>query len=154
MKRRCAALLCGALLALPSVASAKVHLIVSYPFDAVWPGVLRFVEVDRGWKVSERDKDAGFVRFALIDDKKAHLATLELIRVTDGDGRAAVRLQLSSSDLARFQEAPVLDALARKLRDELGPPTPPPRKKDKDKEKDRDGGTERPPHAPDAAAAE
>ena len=106
----------------------KVHLVVPYPYDSVWPAAVRFVRLDRGWKILEQDKDAGFLRFELYEDKKAHAASLELVRTTDGEGRAAVRLQLSTADLARFQEAPVLDALARKLREELGPPPAPPRK--------------------------
>jgi hypothetical protein len=103
----------------------KVHLLVAYPYESVWPAAVRFVRVDRGWKIVEQDKEAGFLRFELIDEKKSHTASLELVRTTDGEGRAAVRMQLSTTDLARFQEAPILDAIARKLRDELGPPPPP-----------------------------
>jgi hypothetical protein len=110
-------------------ARAKAHLVVPYAYDAVWPGAVRFVRVDRGWKILEQDKAAGFVRFALIEDKKPHTANLELVRTTDGEGREAVRLQLSSEDLATSQEAPVLSALARKLREELGAPPPPPARK-------------------------
>src|SRR5262249_6387607 len=114
-----------ALVLVPALASAKVQLTVSYSYDAVWPGALRFVEVDRGWRVSQRDKEAGFVRFLMVEDKKDHVATLELIRVIDTEGRDAVRLQLSTVDLARYQEAPVLDALARTPPADLGPPAPP-----------------------------
>ena len=103
----------------------KVHLVVSYPYESVWPTAVRFVRVDRGWKIIEQDKEAGFVRFELIEEKKTHTASLELVRTTDSEGRPAVRMQLSTADLARFQEAPILDAIARKLRDELGPPPPP-----------------------------
>ncbi len=128
--RGAALLAMGALAMFPTVARARVQQVVPYPFDAVWPGALRFVRVDRGWKVAEQDKEAGFVRFTLIEDKKPHDATLELIRVTDTDGRAAVRLQLSAPDLARYQEQPVLQALVRKLREELGAPAAPPPKKE------------------------
>ena len=103
----------------------KVHLLVSYPYESVWPAAVRFVRVDHGWKIVEQDKESGFLRFELIEEKKTHTASLELVRTTDAEGRAAVRMQLSTADLARFQEAPILDALARKLRDELGPPPAP-----------------------------
>ena len=103
----------------------KVHLVVAYPYESVWPAAVRFVRIDRGWKIVEQDKEAGFLRFELYEEKKSHTASLELVRTTDADGRVAVRMQLSTSDLARFQEAPILDAIARKLRDELGPPAPP-----------------------------
>ena len=106
----------------------KVHLVVSYPYESVWPAAVRYLKVDRGWKVTEQDKDAGFVRFEMIEDKKPHAATLELVRTTDGDGRVAVRLEMSTGDLARSQESPVLDGIAHKLRDELGPPAAPPKK--------------------------
>jgi hypothetical protein len=106
----------------------KVHLVVAYPYESVWPSAVRFVRVDHGWKILEQDKDAGFLRFELYEDKKPHAASLELVRVTDGEGRSAVRIQLQTADLPRFQEAPILDALARKLRDELGPPAAPAKK--------------------------
>jgi hypothetical protein len=113
----------------PGLAAARTHIVVSYPYDAVYAGAIRFIRVDRNWKLVEQDKEAGFLRFELVEDKKPHAANLELIRTSDGEGRPAVRVQLSTADLARFQEAPILDALARKLREELGPPpAPPPRK--------------------------
>ena len=115
---------------------AKTSLVVPYSFESVWPGALRFVRVEHNWKVQEQDKEAGFIRFQLIDDKKPHPATLELIRTHDDVDREAVRLQLRTADMARFQEAPFLSELARKLGEELGPPpAPKPKHEEKAKEK-------------------
>jgi hypothetical protein len=135
----------GAVLGASGTALGKSHLIVPYPFEAAWPGALRFVRVEKGWKVSEQDKEAGFIRFELVEDRKPHAATLEVIRLRDAEERDVVRLQLQANDLARFQEAPILEQLARKLKDELGPPAAPRKKKEPEASKkpapeEADGG--------------
>src|SRR5262249_23339536 len=98
--------------------------IVPYPFTSVWPAAIRFIKLDRGWKLTEQDREAGYLCFVAIEDKKPHAATLELVRVSDPEGRDAVRLQLSTADLAGVQELPILEGLARKLKEELGPAPP------------------------------
>jgi hypothetical protein len=111
-------------MAAAAIAGARTHKIVPYPFTSVWPTAIRFIKLDRGWKLVEQDREAGYLRFVVIEDKKPHPATLELVRVNDAEGRDAVRLQLSSADLAGFQEVPILDGLAHKLKEELGPAAP------------------------------
>jgi hypothetical protein len=117
-----------ALLAWPLVSWARTMQVVPYPMATVWPAAVRFLRVDRGFPVSEKDESAGYVLFEHTDGPKPCKASLELIQVTDGEGRDATRLAVSIPDLPRRYEQMLLDKLAAKVRDDVGPPAPPARK--------------------------
>ena len=101
---------------------------VSYDFDRVWNTTHRFLRVDQRWTVRESDRDVGYLVFDFMDDKKKHDASLELVRVTDSEGRDAVRLRLKVDDASLYARERFLERLAHKLRDDYGPPPPPPKK--------------------------
>ena len=109
------------------VGFAKASLDVPYPFDVMWPAALRFVRVDNNWKLGEQSREAGFLRFELIDDKQKLAATLEIIGTIDRTSREAVKLQLSAPGLSGYRESILLERLARKVREEQGPPADPKR---------------------------
>jgi hypothetical protein len=115
-------------LLLPAVGWARSLEIVPYPMTAVWPAAVRFLRVDRNFPVREKDESAGYVLFDYTDGPKPCKASLELIRVTDSDGRDATRMAVSIPDLPRRYEQTLLDRLATKMRDDHGPPAPPPPK--------------------------
>jgi ABC-type sugar transport system substrate-binding protein len=54
-----AALAAGAAGAAPGRASARSTEVVSYPIADVWPAAVRYIRVDRGFSITERD-EAGF----------------------------------------------------------------------------------------------
>jgi hypothetical protein len=97
---------------------------------SVWPGAVRFLRVDRDFPIREKDESAGYILFDHTDSPKLCKASLELIAVTDPQGRDATRLVVSIPDLPRRYETMLLDKLAAKIRDDNGPPAPPPRKPD------------------------
>ena len=83
---------------------------------------LRFVRVDRGCKVVDKDADAAFVAFECNDDGKVKRGSLELFKVGSG-----VRTQVTLGDDTHGMEIRWLELFERKLREERGtpPPTPP-----------------------------
>jgi hypothetical protein len=123
----------------PSVSWARTLDIAPYPIASVWPSAVRFLRVDRGFPVREKDEPAGYVLFDYSDGPKPCKGSLELIRATDREGREATRIAISIPDLPRRYEQMLLDKFVAKLRDDHGPPAPPPRK------------PETPPPPPDAA---
>lgn len=114
---------------IPAPAQARSLSTVSYPPADVWPAAIRFLRVDRDYAIKEKDESAGYVLFEAVENKRPYRAALELVKTTDGDGRAATQLIVTVADLPRHYELSLLDKLAAKLRDERGPPGPPPPKR-------------------------
>jgi hypothetical protein len=112
----------------PTTASARTLEIASYPIAEVWPAAVRFLRVDRGFPIREKDEAAGYILFEHTDGPKPCKGSLELIRTTDSEGREATRIAISIPDLPRRYEQMLLDKLVAKLRDDHGPPAPPPHK--------------------------
>jgi len=131
------------LLALPAV-SHPAHArsegrTLGYPRDMVWSTVVRFLAVDERAKVIEKDADAGYVLFEVVDDGKAFRGSLEMLTVP-GDGRPNIKFAINIVDRPLWREAGMLQRLEQKIRHELGsPPPPPPPKKDDAPKDDKDG---------------
>jgi hypothetical protein len=112
------AILCG-------VAQARTEKTLAYPRDQAWPTAVRFIRVDEGLKIIEKDSEAGYVLFELHEEKRTFRGSLEVIDVVQ-DGRHAVRFVLTIEDRPEWLELEMLNRLEQKLRDELGSPAPPP----------------------------
>ena len=129
---------CGLAVA-PPLAQARSQRVVPYAFEQVWPAAIRFLRVDERFEIIERDAEAGYLLFEVSEERKRFRGALELVRMEDDQGRAAVRLVIRIEDRPSYMEIGVLDRLERKLRDDLGEPrAPEPKPKDKDKESDKD----------------
>jgi hypothetical protein len=107
-------------------ALARSSSVLSYPIQDVWPTAVRFLRIDRGAAIREKDAESGYVLFDLPEGGKTFKGSLELIRTTDGEGREATRVVVTVPDLPRHYEGVLLDKLASKARDEYGSPAPPP----------------------------
>src|SRR5690242_709058 len=123
-----------AVLAAASPAFARSERTLAYPRDQAWPAAVRFIRVDENLKIIDKDADAGYVLFELREDKQTFRGSIEVIDTKD-EGRAAVRVVITLDDRPAWREIEMLDAFAKKLRDELGepappPPPPPPKKED------------------------
>jgi len=128
-----------ALLALGETASAKTLSEVSYPYDQVFPSAVRFLRIDEGVKIVEKDADSGYVVFELQDDGKTFQGSFEIARVRDQDGREASRLVVRLKDRPAYMEQGLIDRFGLKLREELGlPKDAPPEKKPPPKKKKHD----------------
>jgi hypothetical protein len=92
---------------------------------------VRFLRVDERLKITEKDADAGYVLFELKEEGKTYRGSLEVMTVTV-DGRPQVKFVMQVEDRPSWLEIAMLQRLERKLRAELGSPTPPPSKKPKE----------------------
>ncbi|HEY0714640.1 MAG TPA: hypothetical protein VGF45_18300 [Polyangia bacterium] len=133
-KARWRALLVTALLGTMASATAppafaRSSHVSSYPPADVWPTAVRYLRIDRGATLREKDAEAGYVLFDLPEGSKIYRGSLELVRTADNDDREATRIVVNIPDLPRHVELTLLDKLALKLRDEYGTPAAaPPRR--------------------------
>lgn len=108
--------------------------LLSYPFEQVWPTAIRYLRVDRGYGIQDKDADAGYILFdfelagGTQDAPRTGQGSLELIRSKDASGRPSVQLQVSTNAGPVHMAFTILDGLATKVRDERGQPAQPPRK--------------------------
>ena len=107
-------------LSIASNADARAQTDLPYSVNEAFSTALRFVRVDRGCKIVDKDPDAAFVAFECDDDGKAKRGTLELFKVGGG-----VRTQVTLGDDTHGMELRWLELFERKLRDERGTPAPP-----------------------------
>ncbi len=112
-----------ALLALASApASAKSNRKVSYSYEQIWPTAVRFLRVDEGLKILEKDADAGYVLFELSDEGKRFQGSMELVRGQDESTGETVDIIVQISDRPSYMEVSILDRMLKKIRSELGEP--------------------------------
>ncbi|HEY2746892.1 MAG TPA: hypothetical protein VGL86_19855 [Polyangia bacterium] len=100
-------------------AHARAQTELQYPLVEAYSTALRFVRIDRGCKVVDKDADAAFVSFECSDDGKVKRGSLELFKVPGG-----VRMQVTLGDDTHGMELRWLELYERKLKDELGEPLP------------------------------
>jgi hypothetical protein len=105
-------------------AAARSEKTLAYPREQVWPASVRFLVVDERLKVLEKDPEAGYVLFELVEDGKRFRGSLEVMTVVR-EHRTSVRFVLQIEDRPDWLEVAMLTRLERKLRAELGSPAPP-----------------------------
>jgi hypothetical protein len=92
----------------------------------VWAASIRFLRIDRGLKITERDQEAGYLLFEYKDDGKVFQGALELTPTEDAERRKATRIALKIDGRPSYIEDTLLEKLEEKLREDLGDPAPPP----------------------------
>jgi hypothetical protein len=97
--------------------AAKSGQDFGYNFDQTFATSVRLIRVDLGYKITERDDKAGFLRFDYKTDGKVVPGSIEVIATDDG-----TRVFCTISDMPSYHETLLLQKLDRKLREELGPP--------------------------------
>jgi len=80
-----------------ATAFARSSVVVPYTIGEVWPAAIRFLRVDRNYRVREKDEPAGYVLFDLPENKRTYRAALEMVKTTDDDGRVATQITCSIS---------------------------------------------------------
>jgi hypothetical protein len=128
MRRVLSAVLVTAALALaPAGADARSEKVVGWTAARVFPTAVRFLRVDEGVTIVEKDAEAGYVLFELSDEGKTFPGSLELATF-ERDGVERLRIVIHIEDRPEYMEVGMLDRLERKLRDQLGPaPKPAPK---------------------------
>jgi hypothetical protein len=107
------------------IAEARSEKTLAYQRDPSFQAAVRFLRIDAGMKLVEKDADAGYVIFEYREDKKTFRGSLEVIDVIK-DGRKLTRFVVTIEDRPSYVEIEMLTKLERKLRAELGAPAPAP----------------------------
>ena len=118
-------------------ATARVGGESEYSKAQTYSGALRYLRVDLGYEVVERDPDAAYLifRYQLPGQNKGNATgTVEIV---DTDGHVKLFVQIPT--MPEYHERVLRDGLVRKLHDEYGvpphkptPPAPPQKKPEAD----------------------
>lgn len=113
----------------PLTATAKSKKMLPYSYQTVWSTAIRLIRVDRSYRVTDKDKENGYVLFVFPGrgSVKDCPASLEIFKARDHTGRDMINLQLNIAHQPSYVELNFLEALERKLRRERGTPRPPKR---------------------------
>ena len=115
----------GAVLLATTIADAKTDYDSPYGFDRTWNAALRLVRVDMGFKVTEKDDANGYLLFDYKSSEGSSKLTngsMEFVRTKDPDAPIKVVVQLTQ--MPRYHEQLMVDALVKKMRAEYGDPPP------------------------------
>lgn len=118
-------------------AGARVESGSPYGKTQVFSAALRYLRVDLGYEVTEKDADAAYVlfRFSAAGRKTSSNGSIQIVERAEG-----VRLVVDLPNLPRYHEQMLADGLHKKLVTEYGePPRKTPRPNDKGG-KDREPG--------------
>ena len=110
----------------PASASARVTAESQYSKAQNYSAALRFLRVDKGFEVIERDEEAAYLifRYPTPDRKEQSVTgTIEVVEVDQ-----SVTLIVKLPQMPQYHERLLSDQLLKKLRDEYGPPAPPKQK--------------------------
>ena len=123
-------------------AAAKSERVTDYRYPAVWSTAIRLLRVDRRYRITDKDRDNGFVLFTYPGGGRVKKcpASLELIPIVDDRGYRRLRLQVKIAHQPSYVEAHLIDGLLQKLAEERGDPPPPERPARKPGGKDKGKG--------------
>jgi hypothetical protein len=114
-------------------ATARVGGESEYSKAQTYSGALRYLRVDLGYEVIERDPDAAYLIFRYQLPGQSKGTASGTVEIVDSDGHVKLFVQIPT--MPEYHERVLRDGLVRKLHDEYGvpphkpPPTPPPQKK-------------------------
>ncbi len=135
------ALILALVLCVASSAGARVGGDSEYSKQQTYSGALRYLRVDLGYEVTERDPDAAYLifRYQLPGQNKA--TATGTVEIVDADGHVKLFVQIPT--MPEYHERVLRDGLVRKLHDEYGTPVrkpaPPP---ENNKKPEADAGTD------------
>jgi hypothetical protein len=96
----------------------------TYGYDRTWNTAVRLVRVDLGLKVTEKDQDTGYLMFEYRSPESHGASPGSIEMVHSKDPAAPVRVLVQLPQMPRYHEQMIVDALAKKMRQEYGdPPT-------------------------------
>jgi hypothetical protein len=123
----------------PGNAAARAEAEVRYSKAQTFSSALRYLRVDLGYTVTEKDPDAAYLMFEFprSDQKKLTMGTIEIIENTQSQ---VVKIVVRLAELPEYRERLLADGLLSKLHQELGePPAAKPAPEDKPKAPPSDG---------------
>ena len=130
--------LLSALLLRAASATARVGSESEYSKAQTYSGALRYLRVDMGYEVVERDPDAAYLifRYALPGQNKA--TATGTVEVVEADSHVKFFVQIPT--MPEYHERVLRDGLVRKLHDEYG--TPPHKAPPAEKKPEADAGAD------------
>jgi hypothetical protein len=131
-------ILLAALLLFAGSATARVGGETEYSKAQTYSGALRYLRVDMGYEVIERDPDAAYLIFRYELPGQTKATATGTIEVVEADGHVKLFVQIPT--MPEYHERVLRDGLVRKLREEYG--TPPPKPAPPDKKPEADAGTD------------
>lgn len=109
-------------------ATARVGGDSEYSKAQTYSGALRYLRVDLGYEVVERDPDAAYLIFRYQPPGQNKSNATGTVEIVDTDGHVKLFVQIPS--MPEYHERVLRDGLVRKLHDEYGvpprKPAPPP----------------------------
>lgn len=110
----------------PGSASARVTAESQYTKAQNYSAALRFLRVDKGFEVVERDEEAAYLIFRYPTPERKEQNVTGTIEVVEVEQRVTLIVKLPQ--MPQYHERLLSDQLLRKLRDEYGPPSAPKQK--------------------------
>jgi len=102
--------------------------ILSYPIDQVWSTTIRYLRIDRGFQVTDRDEEAGYMLFEFpLDGDRSGRGSIEMFPLKDASGRPSVSIAVNTGAGPLHLPNAILDGVAAKVRAERGQPAAPPK---------------------------
>ena len=105
----------------PLTGAAKSTRETTYRYDQLWNTAVRFLRVDNGFPIIEKDRKSGYLMFDYTDNGTKQIGSVELVE-TVKDGQRAIAVGIRIQNMPSYIEVLLLDKLERKLRDEYGDP--------------------------------
>ncbi|HUT77427.1 MAG TPA: hypothetical protein VM285_07060 [Polyangia bacterium] len=106
-----------------ATAEARTDRMLTYRQGQIWTGLVRFLRVDQGYRILERDREAGYLLFEYKDGGRDCSGSLEMVQVVES-GRQYIRARLQIPSMPSYVEVVLFDKLERKLKNEYGDPPP------------------------------
>ncbi len=128
-----AGVLLAAALFFAQSATARVGGDSEYSKAQTYSGALRYLRVDLGYEVTERDPEAAYLIFRYLLPGQSKATATGTVEIVDTDGHVKLFVQIPT--MPEYHERVLRDGLVRKLHDEYGvpphkppAPAPPPKK--------------------------
>ena len=96
---------------------------LTYKQTQVWRSAVRFLRVDQGFKIIEKDKSTGYILFKYQDSGRTYQASMEIVP-TVKQQRKVVLVKMNISSMPSYITAVLFDKFSRKLKNEYGTPPP------------------------------
>ena len=118
------------------VATARVGGESEYSKQQTYSGALRYLRVDLGYEITERDPQAAYLIFRYQLPGQTKGSATGTVEIVDANGHVKLFVQIPT--MPEYHERVLRDGLVRKLHDEYGdpppkaPPTPPEKKPEGD----------------------
>jgi hypothetical protein len=108
--------------AAPGFARAEVSKSYNLGFEKLFSVSCRYIRIDQGGQLVEKDPEAGFVIFLWRKDKDSQevRGTLEFVRQSEAADKPKVDLKLKLENAPKYLETYFLDGLQKKIRAEYG----------------------------------